>query len=178
MRRYIRFLKRVMSEPSFDLRTYLLNKMNHHLEEAQRKDLMNRFKSCGKDVSLQMPVWIRGVEEVAIGDEVSIAAYVHIWGTGGVEIGNRVMIASHTAITSLSHDYTKEEMQKTLISAKVTISDNVWIGTHSVIMPGVVIGKGAVVGAGSVVTRDVAPYSIVFGNPAKHFKFREIEEAN
>lgn len=52
------------------------------------------------------------------------------------------------------------------------IGNDVWIGTHVVIMRGVTIGDGAVIAAGSVVTKDVLPYSIVGGTPAKHFKFR------
>lgn len=52
------------------------------------------------------------------------------------------------------------------------IEDDVWIGSNAVILPGVTVGRGAVVGAGSVVTKDVKPYSIVGGVPAKHIKFR------
>lgn len=49
----------------------------------------------------------------------------------------------------------------------VIINDNVWIGMNAIILPGVTIGKGAVIAAGSVVTKDVPPYSLVGGNPAK-----------
>jgi acetyltransferase-like isoleucine patch superfamily enzyme len=112
--------------------------------------------------------------QVEIGDDVSIAAYVHMWGEGGITIGNRVMIASHTTITSLTHDYNQANMYKSLIKNRVKIEDDVWIGSHCTILLGISIGKGAVVGAGSVVTKDVEPYSIVFGCPAKHYKFRKI----
>lgn len=52
------------------------------------------------------------------------------------------------------------------------IGNDVWIGTHSVILKGVKIGDGAIIGAGSIVTKDVPPYSIVVGNPAKVLKYR------
>jgi acetyltransferase-like isoleucine patch superfamily enzyme len=122
----------------------------------------------------QMPIYVSGTETVEIGDDVSIAAYVHMWGEGGITIGNRVMIASHTTITSLTHDYNQANMYKSLIKNRVKIEDDVWIGSHCTILLGISIGKGAVVGAGSVVTKDVEPYSIVFGCPAKHYKFRKI----
>ena len=50
---------------------------------------------------------------------------------------------------------------------EVIIGDRVWIGYRAIVLPGVTIGEGAVVGAGAVVTRDVSPYTIVAGNPAK-----------
>lgn len=53
------------------------------------------------------------------------------------------------------------------ISAPIVIGDNVFIGARAIILKGVTIGEGAIVGAGSVVTKDVAEYSIVAGNPAK-----------
>lgn len=124
-----------------------------------------------------MPINIEGAEYVELGDNVSIAPFVHIWGHGGLKIGNRVMIASHAAITTLTHDYNQESMYTTLIRGRVVIEDDVWIGAQSVIMPGVTVGKGAVVGAGSVVTKDVAPYSIVLGIPAKHYKFRSMKHS-
>ena len=83
------------------------------------------------------------------------------------------MIGSHTAITSLTHDHGRERMQDTLIKREVVIEDDVWIGTHAIIMPGVTVGRGAVVGAGCVVTKDVAPYSVVVGIPGELLKMRE-----
>lgn len=58
------------------------------------------------------------------------------------------------------------------LSRNVKIGNDVWIGRSALILAGVCIGDGAVVGAGSVVTKDVPPYSVVGGNPAKHIKYR------
>ena len=95
-------------------------------------------------------------------------------GRGGIKIGDRVMIASHCAITSLSHDYKQEKMNATQTQGEININDDVWIGAHSVVLPGVTIGRGAVIGAGSVVTHDVAPYTIALGVPARRYKKRAI----
>jgi serine acetyltransferase len=54
----------------------------------------------------------------------------------------------------------------------VVIGNDVWIGAQAIIMPGVKIGDGAVIGAGSIVTKDVEPYEIVCGNPARHLRWR------
>ena len=121
-----------------------------------------------------MPVIIDGPENVEIGAGVGISPFVHIWGAGGVKIGNGVMIGSHSAITSLTHDHTAAVMNQTLVRRPVVIEDNVWIGAHSIIMPGIIIGEGAVVGAGSVVTKNVEPFSIVVGSPARLLKYREL----
>jgi maltose O-acetyltransferase len=126
----------------------------------------------GVRVFLHWPVIIDGGERVVVGDDVAIGAFVHIWGGGGVTIGDRVLIASHTAITSLSHDYSGERIYGTQQQAPIVIEDDVWIGAHSVILPGVQIGKGAVVGAGSVVTKNVPSRSIVCGAPARIVKYR------
>jgi acetyltransferase-like isoleucine patch superfamily enzyme len=59
----------------------------------------------------------------------------------------------------------------------VTISDNVWIGQRGIICPGVTVGEGAVVSAGSVVMTDVAPYTIVAGNPARRISFADLSKS-
>jgi len=134
--------------------------------------LCKSLKACGKSLSVQFPVTIVNPHMIEMGDNVSIAAYVHMWGKGGIHIGNRVMIGSHTAIASLTHDYSKEIMFDTLTEKDVFIEDDVWIGTHCIILPGIRIGKGAVVGAGTVVTKNVPPNTIFSGVPGQIRKQR------
>ncbi len=134
--------------------------------------LKKSLRSCGEKVHIQQPIRITHPEHVELGTNVSFAAFVHIWGGGGVKIGDRVMVGSHTAITSVTHDYLLEVMFDTVITKQVTISDDVWIGAHAVILPGVTIGEGAVIGAGSIVSKDVLPFAVVRGIPGRIMRFR------
>jgi acetyltransferase-like isoleucine patch superfamily enzyme len=131
-----------------------------------------RFKSFGNNPTIYFPIIIESKENVSIGSNVSINSFVHIWGTGEVIIGDNVMIAAHACITSATHDYNKDEMNKMQVLEKVTIMDDVWIGTGALILSGLTIGKGSVIGAGAVITKDVPERSIVIGNPARIYKYR------
>jgi maltose O-acetyltransferase len=91
------------------------------------------------------------------------------------QIGDFVMIASGAALLDRQHIFSRHDipmMKQGKIRKKVVIEDDVWIGQNTIIMPGIKIGKGAIVGAGAVVTKDVPPYAIVGGVPAKIIKFR------
>lgn len=84
---------------------------------------------------------------------------------GGLAIGNHTDIASEVMIWTSQHDV--HDPHFGAIEEKVTIGDFVFIGPRSIILPGVTIGNGAIIGAGAVVTKDVEPFSIVGGVPAK-----------
>lgn len=88
----------------------------------------------------------------------------------GIVIGNNVGIAHNTKIYTLGHDLDDPEFKTK--GSTVVIKDNVFVFSNSLIMPGVTINEGAIVLAGSVVTKDVDPYTIVGGNPAKKIKNR------
>jgi len=79
--------------------------------------------------------------------------------------GDDVSIGPEAAILTLGHDPQSATFADR--GGDVRIGDRAWIGFRAIILPGVTIGEGAVVGAGSVVTKDVEPYTIVAGNPAK-----------
>lgn len=143
---------------------------------ARTQQLLASLASHGHNITIQHPITVTGASAVSIGNDVSLAAYVHIWGEGGVTIANRVMIGTHTSITSLTHDYSQEVMRSTLISLPVSIGDDVWIGSNCVVLPGLHLGRGCVVGAGSVVTKDVLPFSIVSGVPARVIGSRPISQ--
>jgi len=84
-------------------------------------------------------------------------------------IGEKVMIGPHCYLSDSEHSYQgKEPVSETpMNTGSLHIEDEVWIGSHVVILSNVRIGKGAVIGAGSVVTKDIPPYSIAYGSPAK-----------
>jgi acetyltransferase-like isoleucine patch superfamily enzyme len=111
------------------------------------------------------------VGDVLIGDFTRIGLHNTI--IGPVTIGNHVNLAKGVTITALNHnfeDITLRIDQQGVSTNTVTISDDVWIGTNSVVLPGVTIGTHSVVAAGAVVTKDVPPYTIVAGGPAKVIK--------
>lgn len=85
-------------------------------------------------------------------------------------IGNNVSIAGEVRIYTMEHDI--DDPMFGAVGAPVVIEDYVVIGSRVTILPGVTIGKGAVVASGAVVTKDVAPYSVVGGVPAKYIKDR------
>ena len=149
-------------------------RISRWLEIQKDRQIKESMHFCGKNVKLYHPVIFYGAEALDMGDDTSVAPYVHIWCGGRVVIGARCMIGSHAAITSLTHDYNLPEMWKTIIAEPVTIGDDVWVGSHAVILQGVSIGNGAVIGAGSVVSKDVPENSIVYGSPASVRGYRQI----
>jgi len=117
--------------------------------------------------------------ELSIGNDVCLMQDSKINANRStIKIGNYVLIAPNVVIQGTSHNpkYTGKPI---LLSGdsenkkSVYIEDDVWIGANAVINPGVKIGHGSIIGAGSVVTRDVEPYSIVGGVPARLIKKRK-----
>jgi acetyltransferase-like isoleucine patch superfamily enzyme len=82
-----------------------------------------------------------------------------------IRVGCDVSIGPEAAILTLGHD--PRSSQFTDRGGVVTIGDHAWIGFRAIVLPGISIGEGAVVGAGAVVTRDIPPFTIVAGNPAR-----------
>lgn len=103
---------------------------------------------------------------------VGYGVYLDVDGAKRVKIGDNVMIASQCLLLCHRRDlrtYNRSVLQVSLPYLKegVVVNNNVIIGMRSVVLPGVTIGEGAVVAAGSVVVKDVPPFTIVGGNPAK-----------
>jgi len=136
--------------------------------------LMPLLNSLGKGVAIGRYVDIRSPYRISIGAHTTINKYVLLDGRGGLlKIGNNVDIAQEAQIWTLQHDYNSPTYEA--VGKPVLIDDYAWIGTRSIILPGVTIGKGAVVAAGAVVTHDVAPYHVVAGVPAKKIGERSKE---
>lgn len=107
---------------------------------------------------------------IHIGKNVLVDEGSQIMAQKDIEIGDNTLIAPYCFITDFNHrtnDRNRTVASQGYESSRVTIGENVWIGTHAVILSGITIGRGAVIGAGSVVTHDVAPFTVVAGNPAK-----------
>lgn len=113
---------------------------------------------------------------IKIGNRCSINSYCVLLGYGGITIGNDVRIASNTSIVAFNHVF--ERLDKSIVSQGhsekgIIIENDVWIGTGVRILDGVTIGESSVIGAGSVVTKNIAPFSIVAGVPARVIKVRK-----
>ena len=112
-----------------------------------------------------------GMGDVIIGDGVRVGISNVV--IGPVTIGNDVIMAQHVVISGMNHGYEDPCVpirHQKCIASTIIIEDEVWIGANVVITPGVRIGRHAIVAAGAVVTKDVSPYTIVGGNPAKILK--------
>lgn len=112
---------------------------------------------------------------IKIGSGCSINPYTILYGHGNLTIGNNVLIAGHCLIIPANHKFEDlgRPINKQGLSKKgILIEDDVWIGAGSRILDGVKIGKGAIIAAGAVVNKDVEPYTIVGGVPAKFIKKR------
>lgn len=103
-----------------------------------------------------------------------IGPRVNIYNKGKVEIGNYVVISQDTTICTATHDITTPGND--LVVKPIVIKDRAWIASEAFIAPGVTIGEGAVVGARAAVFKDVEPWTVVGGNPARFIKYRHIEE--
>lgn len=100
-----------------------------------------------------------------IGKNSQINIHCHIDFTGGLDIGENVVISENTKIYTHSHGYNPKSSP---VKKSLKIGDNVWIGSNCLILENVSeIGNNSIIAAGSVVTKDVLPFSIVGGNPAK-----------
>ncbi len=93
----------------------------------------------------------------------------------GIKIGNFVMIGPNSLFASVHHrfdDHKKPMFFQKPVIKPIIIEDDVWISANVTVLGSVRIGRGSVIAAGAVVTRDVKPFSIVGGVPAKHIKYR------
>ena len=107
---------------------------------------------------------------IRIGRESLIGEFCVIRGTGGVSIGNRVYLSPMVHIYSNSHVFDDPDVcfiDQGITTSGVTIEDECWIGAMAIILDGVTVGHNSVVAAGAVVTKDVPPYSLVAGVPAR-----------
>lgn len=112
-----------------------------------------------------------GMGDIIIGDRCAVTSRVKL--VGPVTLGNLVTIGSGAQITGLTHNFedVTHPIKEQGVQPNITIvEDDVWIGGNSVIIQGLRIGTHSIIASGSVVTRNVPPYSVVAGNPAKVIK--------
>jgi maltose O-acetyltransferase len=134
------------------------------------------FKKIGHEVTVLKGVNFGSGLNIEIGDYSSLNA--DCWISNDTIIGKDVMMGPEIIILSSSHNFERTDTPMREQGAPprqpVYIGDDVWIGTRSIILPGVKVGDHAIVAAGSIVTKDVPEWSVVGGNPAKIIRNRLI----
>lgn len=130
----------------------------------------------GRNVHMQSSAVIYSPHKICVfGDNVGIGHYCVL--NTDVVIGNNVMLAAHVGLIARdAHTYDKVGVPMFHAPRgdkfSIIIEDDVWIGFGSIVLSGVKIGRGAVIAAGSMVTKDVPPFAIMVGRPARLVKMR------
>jgi putative colanic acid biosynthesis acetyltransferase WcaF len=139
---------------------------------AWRSFLLKLFGAKISDARLHPSVRIWAPWRLKLGTHVYIDRDVNLYNAYGISIGDRVVISLGSFLCTASHDHTLKEFP--LIGGGIVVGNDVWIAADAFIAPGIKISDGAVVGARAVVVRDVEPWTVVAGNPAKPIKSREL----
>lgn len=128
--------------------------------------------TVGKHVNIYSTATVYMPWNLTIGDWSAIGEYAFIYNLGPITIGNRVTISQRAHLCAGTHDYRKPSLP--LLKPPIIIHDQAWICADAYVGPGLTVGEGAIVGARAVVVKNVEPWMIVGGNPAKPIKKREM----
>ena len=137
-------------------------------EQAQKQEIMRElFGSVGANPFVGDNFHCDFGKNIFMGDNFHADYNCTMLDLAEIRIGNNCLIGPDVGIYTAGHRLEPEGRTADVYGLPVTIGNDVWIGGHSTILPGVTIGDGAVVAAGSIVTKDVPSHSLVAGNPAK-----------
>ncbi|KAK2767549.1 hypothetical protein FQN54_003707 [Arachnomyces sp. PD_36] len=148
--------------------------MNSDFETLQKERAKSLQEILGKvhdNVYIEPPFYIDYGCNISLGDRFYSNFNLTILDCALVTIGDRVMMGSNVSIFAATHETEVQSRRDDVEYAKpVIIGDDCWIGGQAVILPGVTIGEGCTVAAASVVTRDIPPWSVAMGSPARVVK--------
>ena len=144
---------------------------NHYHTKKERQEIFGELtgKQMPESSYVVPPFYTDFGLNIKLGQGVYINMGVTMQDQGGITIGDGCQIGHHVSILTINHDANPENRGR-LFPRPISIGENVWIGSHSIILPGVSIGYGAIIAAGSVVTKDVAACTVVAGKPARVIK--------
>ena len=159
---------------------------------------LTQFNSVGENVSFDESCEVLSPDKVSIGSNVEFCRGVYLspCGTqidigshthfapycalyGPLTIGTHCAIAAHVVFASVGHGYSRTDVpmvEQPVTKSEIVLENDVWIGANAVVIGGVTIGEGSIVGAGAVVTKDVPPYSVVGGTPARIIRNRKDDQ--
>ena len=129
--------------------------------------------SVGDNVEFKYGVYVEAGSDIIIGDDTHFAPFCVLYGP--LRIGNKCAFAAHCTFASVGHGYAEHDVpmiEQPTTAQEIVIEDNVWIGANATVIGGVRIGTGSIIGSGAVVTKDVAPFSVMGGVPARFIKQR------
>ena len=166
----------------------LIRKIIALIRNLYLKRIKYRKYDIGKNFHCGWGVYFWAKQKLSIGDNFYIGRYSQI--ECNAIIGDNVILGNHVALVGkYDHNYEQigvpirlasqirdRDYQGKGLDSKIEIENDVWIGYGVILMSGIKIGKGSIIAAGSVVTKDVMPYTIVGGNPAKFIKDRFSKE--
>lgn len=170
----------VLNHIRYFIQKYRLGKCGENIFFDKNIELMRN----PKNIFLEENIYIKEGTKICacndkaiieIGKNTSIGYNNFIFASNKITIGDNCMIAPFVYIVDSNHgtDRGTPMNQQANVTAPIKIGSDVWIGSHCTILKGITIGDGSIVAAGSVVTKDVEPYSIVGGVPAKKIGERE-----
>ena len=137
-----------------------------------RRHFAKKICTLGADVNIEKNAYF--TPQLTVGDRSGIGVDCEIYGP--VTIGKNVMMGPEVIIFTHDHEFSRTDIpimdQGNGPVKPVSVGDDCWIGRRVMIMPGVHIGNGCVIGAGAVVTKDIPPYSVAEGVPARVIKSR------
>lgn len=140
----------------------------------RRKLVSILAEKCGRNVIIKQNAYLGSATGLKLGDHSQIGERSRIG--PHVTIGNDVVMGPEVVLMTTSHAFEDPEtpirLQGSVPIKPIVIGDDVWIGTRVVVLPGVQIGTGSVIGANSLVTKDIPPYAVWGGVPAKHIRNR------
>ncbi|MFH1429250.1 MAG: acyltransferase [Candidatus Margulisiibacteriota bacterium] len=180
----------------------LLRSFPGHTGDKLRSHVYRKMLAgCGKNIQVPKGCYIRELSKITFGNNVYLGLNNQIYAMGDdneyikigdnvylnsnvminadcggkIIIGNNVLFGPNVVLRATNHKFSSRKVpihDQGHKPGRITIEDDVWIGSNVTILPDTTIGKGAIVGAGAVVTKDVVPYSIVGGVPARFISTR------
>ncbi|MBT3294586.1 MAG: putative colanic acid biosynthesis acetyltransferase [Verrucomicrobia bacterium] len=146
-------------------------KVAHWRLTGVRSAILRAFGArVGRGTALRASTWIEMPWQLALGERCLLGDHVRIYNLGPLSIGDDSVISQNAHLCGGTHDYTDPTFA--LKREEIRIGKQAWIAADAFVGPGVTIGDGAIVGARAVAIGDVAPWTIVGGNPAQPIKQR------
>lgn len=154
----------------------VLFRWTFHNWYATRRGLLRLFgATIGNDVRIRPSVLVEQPWNLTIGDNSSIGDRAIIYCLGKVTLGNNVSLSQMVHLCAGTHDYTKSDLP--LLRPPIVIEDEVWLAADVFVSANVRIGRGSVVGARSSVFKDLPPWKVYAGTPARPIKDRVLTPA-